>query len=224
MILLVLCGVAAGAQSATPDAMGGMDMGTPKTGTAPQQKPGGEMNGMDMMSHCKMMAQGEGKGMDMSQCMEMMQKMHMGQMGMNKPVPAGTLRVMFGSKSIELTAADLAALPHAKVTVTNAKTKASEIYSGVELMALLAKVGVAEKPEGKDLLLYVIAQGSDGYKVVYSLAEVSPGTHDATVIVADSKGGKSLEGEGPFLLAGGRETRRVRWVKNLSAIQVRSAE
>ena len=203
MILLVLCGVAAGAQSATPDAMSGMDMGTPKTGTAPQQKPGGEMNGMDMMQ---------------------MHQMHMGMTGKGTPVPAGTLRVVYGEKTVDVTVAELAALPHTTVTLANPHSKVSETYSGVPLMALLMKAGVAEQPEGKDLSLYLVAEGTDGYKAVYSVAEVAPSTHDATVMVADSMDGKKLEGGTPFLLVASRETRRVRWVKNLSLVQVRLAE
>ena len=222
VVLLVLSCAGAGAQSAAPGTMDGMDMGTPKADSAPQQKPGGAMNDMDMMSHCKMMA--NGKDMDMSQCMQMMQKMHMGQMGKGSAIPAGTLRIVYGGKTVDLTVAELAALPHTTVTSANPKSKVNETYSGVTLMALLIKAGVAEKPEGKDLSLYLLAEGTDGYKVVYSVAEVAPSTHDATVIVADGMDGKSLAGSGPLMLVASRETRRVRWVKNLAAIRVGSAE
>jgi hypothetical protein len=222
VILLVLSGVAAGAQSVAPGSMDGMDMGTPKADSAPQQKPAGGMNDMDMMSHCKMMA--NGKDMDMAKCMEMMQKMHMGMMDKGTAVPAGTLRIVYGGKTVDLTVAELAALPHTTVTSANPHSKANETYSGVTLMELLKKAGVPEQPEGKDLSLYLVAEGTDGYKVVYSVAEVAPSTHDAAVIVADSMDGKSLAASGPLMLVATRETRRVRWVKNLNAIRVRAAE
>ncbi len=82
----------------------------------------------------------------------------------NKPsVPAGPLKVTFGDKSAEWTPESLAALPHKTVTVHNAHTKADETYSGVALIDLLVRLGVPDKPHGKDLRLYLVAEGSDGY-------------------------------------------------------------
>ncbi len=48
---------------------------------------------------------------------------------------------------------------------------------------------MTDKPRGKDLRLYVVAAGSDGYEVVYSIGEVTPDVNDATVIVADTENG-----------------------------------
>jgi len=110
--------------------------------------------------------------------------------GMSKPsIPAGPLKIVFGDKSAEWTPATLAALPHQTVTVINSHTKASLTYSGVPLIDLLKQLGVPGKPMGKQLRLYLVAQGSDGYEAVYSLAEVTPELHNTTVIVADTLGG-----------------------------------
>jgi hypothetical protein len=138
--------------------------------------------------------------------------------------PAGPLRISFGKNSAEWTPATLAALPHQTVTVFNEHAKASQTYSGVLLMDLLKPLGVAEKPHGKDLRFYVVAEGSDGYQVVYSIGEVTPDLHDGTVLVADAMDGKSLGDNGPLQLVATGEKRPARWVRNLVAIRVKTAE
>jgi hypothetical protein len=110
------------------------------------------------------------------------------------------------------------------VSVHNEHTKAEETYSGVPLIALLTPLGVTDKPHGKDLRLYLVAAGSDGYEAVYSIGEVTPDVHDATVIVADTKNGKPLTGDGPLTLISTGEKRPARWVRNLVAIKVQAAE
>jgi hypothetical protein len=59
----------------------------------------------------------------------------------------------------------------------------------VPLIDLLVRLGLLEKPRGKELALYLVAAGSDGYRAAYSVAEVNPDVHDATVIVADTENG-----------------------------------
>jgi hypothetical protein len=146
-------------------------------------------------------------------------------MGMGKPaVPAGPLKITFGDKSAEWTPSTLAALPHKTVTVFNEHAKASQTYSGVLLIELLTPLGVAQKPHGKDLRLYLVAEGSDGYQVVYSVGEVTPDIHDATVLVADMMDGKALGDSGPLQLVATGEKRPARWVRNLVAIRVKTAE
>ena len=152
--------------------------------------------------------------------------MPMGGMGeMRKPAPpAGPLEIKFGDKSATWTPATLAALPHVSVTVHNEHTKADETYSGVPLIALLTPLGVTDKPRGKDLRLYLVAAGSDGYEVVYAIGEVTPDVHDATVMVADMENGKPLSDDGPLKLVATGEKRPARWVRNLVAIKVQTAE
>ena len=146
-------------------------------------------------------------------------------MGMGKPaVPAGPLKIKFGDKSAEWTPTQLAALPHQTVTVFNEHAKASPTYSGVLLIELLKPLGVVEKPHGKDFRLYLVAEGSDGYQVVYSVGEVTPDIHDGTVLVADAMDGKGLGDNGPLQLVATGEKRPARWVRNLVAIRVKTAE
>ncbi len=195
-------------QPAQKDSMDGMDMGQ---GTS-QQKSTGSGSGMTM-GHCGCMGQGMGmKGMAMDHGKEM------------APLAAGAMRVSFGEKSSDWAMATLAALPHKTVTVHNSHTKADETYSGVPLIDLLVRVDVPGKPHGKDLALYLVAEGSDGYKAVYSVAEVNPDVHDATVLVADREDGKPLAADGPLKLVASGETRPARWVRNLAAVRVMAAQ
>lgn len=143
----------------------------------------------------------------------------------DKAMPqAGPLKITFGDKSSEWTAATLGPLPHTTLTLFNEHAKANQVFSGVPVIDLLAKLGVAEKPRGKDFRLYVVAEGSDGYQVVYSIGEITPDVHDGTVMVADSMDGKPLPGNGPLQLVATGEKRPARWVRNLVAIRVMTAQ
>jgi hypothetical protein len=145
--------------------------------------------------------------------------------GMGKPsVPAGPLKVSFGDKSAEWTPAALAALPHKTITVFNEHAKANQTYSGVAVIDLLKPLGVPDKPHGKDLRLYLVAEGSDGYEAVYAVAEAIPDVHDGAVIVADTMDGKGLADSGPLELVSTDEKRPARWVRNLVAIRVLAAQ
>jgi hypothetical protein len=137
---------------------------------------------------------------------------------------AGPLKITFGKKSSQWTPATLAALPHKTITVFNEHVKANQTYTGVELMDLLTPLGVDPKPHGKDFRLYLVAEGSDGYQVAYSIGEVSPDVHDGTVLVADTLDGKPLGDNGPVQLVTTGEKRPARWVRNLVAIRVKTAE
>lgn len=149
----------------------------------------------------------------------------MAQMGqMHHGVHAGPLQVTFGDKSAEWSPEKLAALPHKTLTAYNEHVKASQTYSGVPLIELLKPLGVSEKPHGAELRLYLIAEGSDGYQVVYSIAEVTPDVHDGTVLIADALEGKPLGDNGPLQLVSTGEKRPARWVRNLVAIRVKTAD
>ncbi len=232
VIFLCLLGVAAApAQTQNPqpapaDPMNGMVMSTPASSAQPAT-PSAPMD----MSQCmkkmdsggaKPMPMGNGADMDMCQCMMMMH----GAMphGDATPIPPGAMRVSFGSQTKDWTPATLASLPHVTVTVHNEHTKADESYSGVPLIALLTPLGVSDKPHGKDLRLYVVAAGSDGYEAVYSIGEVTPDLSNSTVIVADTENGKPLAADGPLKLIATGEKRPARWVRNLVAIKVFAAE
>ena len=134
------------------------------------------------------------------------------------------LKISYGKKSAEWTAPKLAPLPHETIQTTNERTQAQETYSGVPLMALLVELGVPQKLKGKDFRLYLIAEGRDGNKVVYSLGEVSPDVHDGSVLLADSVDGKPLTDNGPIELICSGERRPARWVHVVISIRVQAAD
>jgi DMSO/TMAO reductase YedYZ molybdopterin-dependent catalytic subunit len=141
--------------------------------------------------------------------------------------PSATLTVTgLNGKQMTYGVADLKAMPHTTVSVYNEHAKANESYSGVALTDLLAKAGAptGEKLRGKGFLLYVVAEGTDHYKVVYSITETDPLNHAGDVIVADSLNGAPIGADGAFKLVNSEDKRPARWVRNLSAITLKSAE
>jgi hypothetical protein len=138
--------------------------------------------------------------------------------GMIAPV-----KIRYGKKSQEWTAQALAALPHEHLEMMDARNH-SKTFSGVPLMALLVELGVPQKLKGKDFKLYVLVEGRDGNKVVYSLGEISPDVHEGSVLLVDSVDGKPLEDSGPIQLISSGERRDSRWVRSVVSIRVQSAE
>ncbi len=142
-------------------------------------------------------------------------------------VPSTRLNIRtFEGKTLTLSPEDLAALPHKSVVVFNAHTKANETYSGVPLADLLSKAGVplGESVRGKLFMTGIVAEGTDNYGVLYSLAEVDPSIHTGDVIVADLLDGKKLDKDGAFKMVSTEDRRPARWVRNLTAISVVKVE
>jgi DMSO/TMAO reductase YedYZ molybdopterin-dependent catalytic subunit len=127
------------------------------------------------------------------------------------------------STPLVLSVADLKKMPRKTVTVLNPHDKKTETYEGVLLEYLLEKAGV---PHGEDLrgpamAMYLIAEAEDGYRVVFSLAELDAGILDSDVIVADTLDGAPMtEKVGPFRLVAPHEKRPARWVRMLKTITV----
>ena len=153
-----------------------------------------------------------------------MQGMQMGQTARKPAPPAGPLKLTYGDQSAQWTAATLAALPHSTISVYNTHAKVNQQYSGVPLIDLLAKIGVPDKPMGKQLRIYAVAVGSDGYEVVFSLGEIAPNVHDGSVLVADIEDGKPITDDGPLKLVVTGEKGPERWVRNLVAVRVLTAD
>lgn len=130
--------------------------------------------------------------------------------------------------NVTISTCEFPAFHHTTITYHNAHTNADETYSGVPLSDLLANYGVplGKDLRGKALSLYIVAAGSDNYKVVLSLAEIDPAFHPGDALVADSMNGKSLlsAGSGPFKLVVTEDKRPARCVYDLVTIDLRSAE
>jgi hypothetical protein len=129
--------------------------------------------------------------------------------------------------SINLKAVDLKALHHIAVTIHNPHTNSNEAYSGVRLSELLAKMGapLGSELHGKALSSYVIATGSDNYRVVFALAEIDPSFHPGEILVADEMNGKPLDvHDGPFKIVATEDERPARGVRNLVSLELKMAE
>ena len=130
------------------------------------------------------------------------------------------------STPLVLTLADLKNMPRKKLSVVNPHDKKTEAYEGVLLEDLLRKAGVpqAENLRGAAMATYVLAEAADGYRVVFSLAELDSGILDSDVIVADTMDGAPLgANQGPFRLVAPHEKRPARWVRMLKSITVERA-
>ena len=136
-----------------------------------------------------------------------------------------TLLTYSDHKSLVLSTAELKAVPHISTTVHNPHTNADEVYSGIRLSDLLAKLGtpLGSELRGKALANYVVATGSDGYQAVLALAEVDPSFHPGEVLVADTMNGQPLDAHsGPLKLVVTEDKRPARSVRNLTTIELKS--
>ena len=89
---------------------------------------------------------------------------------------------------LALSIADLKKMPRKTVTVMNPHEKKMETYEGVLLEDLLQRAGAmhGEQLRGLALSMYVVAEATDGYRVVFSLAELDSGFSESDVLVADT--------------------------------------
>ena len=68
---------------------------------------------------------------------------------------------------------------------------------------------------------YLIAEAKDGYRVVFSLAELDPIFSDSTVLLADTADGKPMSGDrGPFRLITPKDKKPARSVRMLTKLEV----
>jgi hypothetical protein len=80
---------------------------------------------------------------------------------------------------------------------------------------------VREQLRGRAMATYIIAEAEDGYRVVFSLAELDSGILESEVLVADTMGGAPLGAQqGPFRLVAPHDKRPARWVRMLKSITV----
>ena len=134
-----------------------------------------------------------------------------------------TVAGLTGQK-LELSAADIAALPHQPVTLQLEGGK-SEACEGAPLSAILAKV---DAPQGKalrgpEMADVVMVGAADGYRVALALAETDPLMRGDKVFLADRcNGGPMPAPDGPFrliVLGDGRPARSARQVTSITVLR-----
>jgi DMSO/TMAO reductase YedYZ molybdopterin-dependent catalytic subunit len=96
-------------------------------------------------------------------------------------------------------------------------------YEGVLLGEILKRAGAPLGTElrGNAVATYVLASASDGYQVVFSLAEVDPGFTSNDIIVADTIDGKPLfDYQGPLRIVAPKDSRAARSIRMLQKLEV----
>jgi DMSO/TMAO reductase YedYZ molybdopterin-dependent catalytic subunit len=99
-------------------------------------------------------------------------------------------------------------------------------YSGVSVAELLQKAGatMGKDLKGENLTKFISVEASDGYQVVFALAELDNEFTDRTIILANMLDGKPLPtGDGPFRIIVQDEKKPARCIKQVTAIKVQFA-
>jgi DMSO/TMAO reductase YedYZ molybdopterin-dependent catalytic subunit len=124
-------------------------------------------------------------------------------------------------KPLTLTAGDLRKM--ARASVHSSSDGIAVQYEGVWLHELLKSAGAPGGTDlrGKALASYLVAEASDGYQAVFSLAEFDPAFTDNQILLADRADGRPLTGaQGPFRLVAPKDKRGARSVRMLVRLEV----
>lgn len=127
------------------------------------------------------------------------------------------------ARPLSLSLYALKQMPRKTLSVKNEHAQEEETYEGVPLAAVLKQAGVPQGAQirGKVMATYVLAEGGDGYQVLFSLPELDSDFQDSDVLVADTMGGKAINDKlGPLRLVVPHDKRPARWVRTLTSIKV----
>jgi len=123
--------------------------------------------------------------------------------------------------SVKVTAAEIAALPHQKVSVDLHGKAAS--FEAVPLKLVLEKAGITlgDSLRGKRLSSCLLVEAADGYRAVFALPELDPGFTDRVVLLADRADGQPIGShDGPFRIVVPGEKKMARWVRQVTALKI----
>ncbi|PSD44278.1 molybdopterin-binding protein [Elizabethkingia anophelis] len=123
---------------------------------------------------------------------------------------------------LEFTLSDLSKLKHKNASLKD-KDGNTHIYSGVALQDILLKAGVPSGKElhGENLSKYLLVKCTDGYQVLFSLAELDPSIADKNIIIADSVDGKPLpDAKGPLRIVAEGEKKPARSPYQVAALVI----
>jgi len=127
---------------------------------------------------------------------------------------------------LDLKLADLHQFKQVEVTRKDKDGK-DHTYSGVILSEILQKAGVTlgKDLRGKNLTKFVLVEASDGYQVVFALAELDKDFTDRMIILADKVDGNPLlPADGPFRIIVQDEKKPARCIKQVMGIKVQFAK
>jgi DMSO/TMAO reductase YedYZ molybdopterin-dependent catalytic subunit len=136
---------------------------------------------------------------------------------------AQTLSVAGDVKTpLSISPAELKAMPRTSVEVKSEDGRAVK-YDGVLVGEILRRAGatLGSDLRGDAMATYVLASASDGYQVLFSLAELDPAFTGSEIIVADTADGKPLSAnQGPLRIVSPRDARAARAVRMLQRLDV----
>src|SRR5262245_33083606 len=107
----------------------------------------------------------------------------------------------------------LAKLPRRMATAKD-KDGSEHEWEGPQLGDVLTSAGVVLGNElrGPRLMLYLVVEAADDYRVVFALSEIDPTNTDAVILLADRCDGAVLDANaGPYRIVVPHEKRRARW-------------
>ncbi len=123
---------------------------------------------------------------------------------------------------LTLKAEDLAKMPRETATIPDPRGN-KVVYEGVSLREILKQAGapMGKEQRGKVLTTYVLAKAHDGYQVMFTLGEIDSDFGNESILVADKRDGKPLEGnQGAFRLVCPNDREGARSVRMLETLEV----
>ncbi|HEY0429462.1 MAG TPA: hypothetical protein VGC76_16910 [Pyrinomonadaceae bacterium] len=136
------------------------------------------------------------------------------------------LRVEIDGKTINLKSSDLAKLPRREVKIKNQDGK-EIVFEGVDVREILKSAGIKfdKETERLNLTRFLIAEAADDYRSVFAFAELDPDFTDKTILLAEKSDGKPLsEKYGRWQIVVPDEKKRGRWVRQVVALKVKTAQ
>lgn len=127
---------------------------------------------------------------------------------------------------LELKLADLQQFMQTEVKRKD-KDGNDHIYTGVTLADILQKAGatIGKELTKENLAKYVLVEASDGYQVVFGLAELDKGFTDRLIILATQIDGKPLDSrDGPFRVIVQDEKKPARCIRQVTSIKIQFAK
>jgi glucose/arabinose dehydrogenase len=132
--------------------------------------------------------------------------------------------VTAAGKSVPITEEAWKRLPRRKVEVKDFRGPTT--YEGVPLAAVLGEAGIklGKDLRGPRLAHYLVAECQDGFRVVFSLAELDPALTDQPVILADLRDGQPLDAlDGPYRIIVPHERFPSRWARQVRRLVEQAA-
>jgi DMSO/TMAO reductase YedYZ molybdopterin-dependent catalytic subunit len=125
---------------------------------------------------------------------------------------------------LDLSLGDLAAFHQETIHVTDEKGTPAE-YAGVPVAEILEKAGapLGKEMKGANMGVGLVVRASDGYHVLFALAEFDPAFTDRVILMANRRDGKPLDSrEGPLRFVVPGDKRHARWIRGVNTLEVMS--